>query len=103
MPLQKPELPPVRVKGGTAERLNVAAELPENLLIEKSFSKQPECKVELPEKLDAPVEAGDVIGKATWTADGETIYSADIFASENVPKRTYGFCLLALLRRLIMA
>lgn len=102
MSLEKPELPCVAVKGGTEEQLACDILIPDNLLVEKSFSAKPECVVELPETLDAPVEAGDIIGKLSWKAGDETVCTADIFAAQTVPARSYGFCLLMLIKRFLM-
>ncbi len=102
LPLEKPELPEVPVRNGVKEQVAVDTVIPKSLLVEKSFSKQPECAVELPEYLEAPVEAGDAVGTLTWTAGGDSVYSADVYAAETVERRGYGFCLLELLKRFIM-
>ncbi len=102
LPLEKPEIPPVAVRGGVKEQVAADAVIPKSLLVEKSFSKRPECAAELPEYLEAPVEAGDEIGALTWTAGGETVYSSGIYAAETVEERGYGFCLLELLKKFIM-
>ena len=102
LPLEKPALPEVPVRNGVKEQVAVDTVIPESLLVEKSFSKRPECAVELPEYLEAPVEAGDAVGTLTWTAGGDSVYSADVYAAETVERRGYGFCLLELLKRFIM-
>ena len=102
LPLEKPEIPDVPVRGGVAEQVVADTVIPENLLVEKSFSKQPECEISLPELLEAPVEAGDEIGTVTWKAGGEAVYSADIYAAQTVGERSFGFCLLELLKKFVM-
>ena len=102
LPLEKPEIPSVPVKGGVREQVAVDTVIPKSLLVERSFSKQPECVVQLPEYLEAPVEAGDEIGTVTWTAGGDAVYSAGVCAAETVEERGYGFCLLELLKKFIM-
>ena len=102
LPLEKPQIPDVPVKGGVKEQVAADTVIPKSLLVEKSFAKQPECAVSLPEYLEAPVEAGDEIGAVTWNAGGEAIWSAGVYAAETVEERSFGFCLLELLKRFIM-
>ena len=40
----------------------------------------------LPEKLEAPVKAGDVLGRVTVTLSGGEIGGYDIVAAEDVPR-----------------
>ncbi|MBO4584502.1 MAG: D-alanyl-D-alanine carboxypeptidase [Clostridia bacterium] len=102
LPLEKPEIPDVPVHGGVAEQVIADTVLPKSLLVEKSFSKQPECEITLPERLEAPVEAGDEIGTVIWKAGGEAVYSAGIYAAQTVEERSFGFCLIELLKKFIM-
>ena len=102
LPLEKPEIPAIPVKNGVAEQVTVDTVIPKSLLVERSFSKQPECTVELPEYIEAPVEAGDEIGSVTWSAGGDAVYSAGVYAAETVEERSFGFCLLELLKKFIM-
>ena len=102
LPLEKPEIPSVPVRGGVVERIAADTVIPKSLLVEKSFSKQPECRIELPEYLEAPVEAGDEIGTVTWIAGGRDVWSAGIYAAETAQERSFGFCLLELLKKFIM-
>ena len=102
LPMEKPEIPAVPVKNGVAEQVTVDTVIPKSLLVERSFSKQPECTVELPEYIEAPVEAGDEVGSVTWSAGGDAVYSAGVYAAETVEERSFGFCLLELLKKFIM-
>lgn len=102
LPLEKPSVPDVPVKNGVREQVAADTVIPKSLLVEKSFSRQPECVVTLPEYVEAPVEAGDEIGSVTWTAGGEAVWSAGVYAAETVEERSFGFCLLEILKKLIM-
>lgn len=102
LPLEKPQIPEVPVKNGVKEQVAADTVIPRSLLVERSFARQPECVISLPESLDAPVEAGDEIGSVTWNAGGEAVYSAEVYAAETVAERSFGFCLLELLKKLIM-
>ena len=53
-------------------------------VIEKGQDGRITTEYELPEYLDAPVEAGQIIGRAVYSADGNIIGESDITASESV-------------------
>ena len=40
----------------------------------------------LPEKVSAPIKAGDVIGTVRYTLDGETVAETPIKAASDVPR-----------------
>lgn len=48
-----------------------------------------EKRVELPQMLEAPVNSGDVIGRAVYLLDGSEIGSVEILAAETVEKAGY--------------
>lgn len=81
---KRPELPDVPVTGGMEETVGaVAGESPEILMetasmgeIEESVSWKPDLK--------APVKKGDVIGRITYSAGGETVAQVDITAAGDV-------------------
>ena len=56
---------------------------------EKSLEGKVETAYELPEYLDAPVEAGQLIGKAVYSAGGEVLGESDITASDSVAAATF--------------
>lgn len=56
-----------------------------------------ELKLELPKSLDAPVAAGQAIGRAHAVVDGRSVASIQLCATEAVEKRDY----LSMLRRLL--
>ncbi len=99
--LKLPEIPNVKVSDGKKEYVCTGADIPGSLLVEKSFSREPECIIELPQSLSAPIEIGDKIGTLSWVADGQTVYSTDIQATEAVEARSFGFCLSTLLKRFL--
>ncbi len=57
-----------------------------------------ELKLDLPERLEAPVAAGQALGFARAVADGRTIASAPLYAAEAVEKRNYASILERLMR-----
>jgi len=44
----------------------------------------------IPESIEAPVRAGDVIGKITYTLDGQLIGEQEVYALEDAEKMTWG-------------
>lgn len=95
------ELAPVAVENGQSERAALyASEEKIELLL------GPEDKVEvkwtLPDKLTAPVQAGDVVGKEAFYVNGELYESIPVTAAENVPEITYVFCLKKVIRAVFL-
>ncbi len=69
----------------------------ENFLVPVSVTERCELVLEIPEKLDAPVTAGQVLGTANAVVNGKTVASVPLYATETVERRDY----LAMLRRLL--
>lgn len=79
-------LAPVPVAHGTAETVQPICEEPAAFLLKKGQEAGVEQSVYLPEKLEAPVKAGDVLGRVTVTLSGGEIGGYDIVAAEDVPR-----------------
>ena len=69
-----------------ADVASVSAVLAEDLKGVVPKGHLPQVEMDLPDTLDAPVAAGQVIGKALLTANGVTIAEADIVASADVAR-----------------
>ena len=54
------------------------------------------------ENVSAPVKKGDVLGKVTYTVDGESIGSVSLTASDSVEKISYGGVLLRMLKKYLL-
>ena len=54
------------------------------------------------EKLTAPISEGAVIGKITYTLNGEEIGSVDIIATETVEKAGLGYAIKQIFKKLIL-
>ena len=78
-------LDPIKLTGGTSANLKIEAEGFSSVL-EKSKIGKVKYNVELPLSVAAPVKAGDRVGRITFSVDGKEIGSADIKASEDIPK-----------------
>ncbi len=79
-------LAPITVSHGTAETVQPICKEPAAFLLKKGQADAVEQSVYLPEKLEAPVKAGDVIGRVTVTLNGGEIGGYDIVAAEDVPR-----------------
>ncbi|MBQ1270111.1 MAG: D-alanyl-D-alanine carboxypeptidase, partial [Clostridia bacterium] len=81
-------LMPVPVKLGKAGFVPVKIERADLKLIEKTELAEVRKEVSLCEKIDAPVNEGDVLGSFTVYSGDKVIYKADIMAAEAVSKLT---------------
>lgn len=79
-------LAPIPVAHGTAETVQPICEEPAAFLLKKGQEAGVEQSVYLPKKLEAPVKAGDVLGRVTVTLSGGEIGGYDIVAAEDVPR-----------------
>lgn len=79
-------LAPIPVAHGTAETVQPICEEPAAFLLKKGQEAGVEQSVYLPEKLEAPVKAGDILGRVTVTLSGGEIGGYDIVAAEDVPR-----------------
>ena len=71
-------------------------------LLEKGTEKKVEKNVEMVENVSAPVKKGDVLGKVTYTVDGESIGSVSLTAFDSVEKISYGGVLLRMLKKYLL-
>ena len=85
-PLRPEEpLPAVPVSLGRADSVMLQAEGAEALLTAKTRAR-PEYRLDLPEKLEAPVRAGDPVGSLEVCLEGETLARLSLLAAEDVPR-----------------
>ncbi len=76
------------VTGGIADSVRLQTK-PHSALLSKGKEKNVAVKINLPETAAAPIKAGDVIGKAEYSVDGQVIGTADICAVEDVGKISF--------------
>lgn len=92
-------LPVLPVSMGETEQVSLA--LPEEgvtALVEKARANTLERRMDLPERLAAPVAAGQPVGTLTLL-DGETeVLAVPILAAEDVPRRSWASLFVQLLR-----
>lgn len=83
------ELHEIPVIHGTAESVMPVFDEPESFLLPKGQETMIEQSVELPEKLEAPVEKGCIIGKVKVSLNGGEIGEYKILAGESVEKMSF--------------
>lgn len=83
------ELPDVKVTGGMEKSVGAYTDITGFVLTEKGKGKAIKAEVELPEAVEAPVEAGQPIGVVKFLLDGETVGSFDIYADRASAKVTF--------------
>ncbi len=87
----------IKVLGGVTDSVPLVYQRFDAVLDKAKGAQEIETVIDLPEKITAPVKAGDVIGRIDYKIGDEVIGSVDIKAAENVEK--IGF--FGLFRRLL--
>ena len=88
------------IRGRTSKCALVAD--PFSCVIRKSVSKAIEKKVEMPNALEAPIKAGDAVGKIIYRCGGEVIGECVIRASESVEILNYFDIIKRMLARFLL-
>ena len=98
----KAEMQTVRVTGGVKNALATYHEDFE-ITMEKSLAAKIETRVDIPEKLPAPIACGEKIGTVTYLAGGEEVGCADILAAEGIEKLDFASLFPRLFALFLMA
>ncbi len=95
--LNEPLPEQLQVSGGVASAVAITAEQPPSLLVEKGKKEKVISKVTVAERVQAPVVAGQVVGKITYLLDEQVVGESRVLAARDVPKRTFwfSFCQMA--------
>lgn len=91
--LPQDQLTPIPVSGGTAETAALSPAETQPVVLPKGKSGAVEVSVSRPETLSAPVKAGQEIGSASFTLDGEEICALPLLAAEEVPAMGFSYAL----------
>ena len=97
-----PEALAVPVELGTAEQVTVTLPNPEPLLVKKGEASAITARTELPEALEAPVQAGQQLGELILEREGERLASLPLTAGEEVARLTWVDLFERLLARVAM-
>ena len=78
-------LPDIKITGGVKKSAELCCDTSE-ILVAKGREGQIVPYVELPEKIKAPVNKGDIVGTITYKIGDETVAKVDITAAESVKR-----------------
>ena len=81
-------LPELLVSSGRQSQLSLQYESAFHYLDTKNTGGELGKKLELPDLVEAPIQKDDVIGKAVYTLNDETVGSVNILAAESIPLLT---------------
>ena len=95
------QLTPVPVSGGQKESVTPVAAQADPIILSKGKGAAVEMTVNLSEGETAPVAAGDPVGEAVFTLEGETVLTLPLTAAEGVEPVDFGFVLWRLWEMLI--
>ncbi|AQS58542.1 D-alanyl-D-alanine carboxypeptidase family protein [Desulforamulus ferrireducens] len=76
----------VAVGKGEVDKVKVITKEPVGLVVAKGQEKTVEGKINLPDKLDAPIAKGQVVGNYVVTKDGQEVLKVDLLAAQEVKK-----------------
>ena len=76
----------IDVDKGQVEKVKIITKDPVGLVVAKGQEKVVEGKINLPDKLDAPIEKGQVVGNYVITKDGQEVLKVDLLAAKEVKK-----------------
>ncbi|MBR4655919.1 MAG: D-alanyl-D-alanine carboxypeptidase [Oscillospiraceae bacterium] len=88
---------PIPVTLGTLESVTPLLESPDPILLEKSKAAAVKRELELPERLEAPVEAGQTLGTLRVKAGDQLLAELPLTAAEPIPRLRFGQIWLKLL------
>lgn len=83
---QTETLPAVPVRLGTAGSVGAVMGESASVVVEKALQNSLEVSVELPECVNAPVEAGERLGTLRLSSGGVTVAETPLVAAESVPR-----------------
>lgn len=91
----------IKVNKGVKEEVGVKTAEDCSVLIEKGLKNSMETVIELPEEISAPIKKNDKIGKIKFVVKGEVIAEKELFAAEDIEKKSFGRCFTDILKRFI--
>lgn len=80
----------IEVEGGMESSVPIKCEVSSSIVIDKSTSPEIKTKIDIPEKVAAPVSENQKIGTLTYLVDDKPVNSFDIVAIKDVIKTSYG-------------
>ena len=97
------EMGVIEVKKGVQSSVSAVAVSDFSQVVSKGEAKNVDAELTLPEAISAPVEAGEIIGRAEFFLNGESIGSVDIAAAADVEKKGFFMMLADILKNIVGA
>ena len=95
------KLPKVKVNKGMESEVEVYSNPPKSVLVAKGSDSEIIVKVDLPKKLDAPVEKDKKVGEITYSINNKVVQKSDIRCKKSVEECSFGNSFRYLLSQLI--
>lgn len=95
------KLPKVKVNKGMEREVEVYSNPPKSVLVSKGSDSEIIVKVDLPKKIDAPVEKDKKIGEITYSVNNKVVQKTDIRCKKSVEECSFGNSFRYLLSQLI--
>ena len=83
-----PSLQPIKVKRGVLSSVSLTAS-PISILTEKGENTKIECKILLPESIQAPIKRGTELGFVVYYKNGEELARTAVYAEEDCEATSY--------------
>lgn len=94
-------LTPVAVQNGMESTVETTVKTDGSILVPKGKANQIQYEVKMNENVTAPVESGQILGKITYTLNGEVLKEYNICAKNAVPQITFESAFKMLAKRLL--
>ncbi len=94
-------LAPVDVKGGMVPFVTVECTAKESLVLPKGNAAELLVEYSIDEEIEAPVVKGQIVGKVTYSYNGEIVEECDITASQSTEAMNFGAIMMLLWQKLI--
>lgn len=94
-------LTPIPVTGGTAQKVGVRVENQVNIVIPNGTLNEITHEAVLPERLEAPVKEGQIIGEISFYRNDQLLYKSNLLATAPVDEMTLFKAFSILLKRMV--
>lgn len=91
-------LDPARISGGVEKTVETEAGDPGRFIVRTSQLENVKITCEYFEDIQAPISAGDKVGRIVYSVDNEEVYSVDIVAKNDVKKMNVFYGILKLFK-----
>ena len=95
-------LEPAGVSGGAAQSVETEVRDLGRFIIRTGKDKDIEIKTEYDENIEAPIEAGQRVGRVVYTLDDTELYAVDIVAKSGVKKMNVFYALAKILKSIFV-